>query len=148
MTTSFRFQVPVALLIPLLVSQFPFTLKCAEGTELQTLHCPPCERIHCTPRKALKLQCNGGITTGICGCCPVCAKTEGETCGGKWDYLGKCDEGLVCTYEESKDMEVPGQDFKGICQAVLDRPSEDEVCKPECTWEFCHANPFEICSAK
>ncbi|RXM92763.1 Gonadotropin-releasing hormone II receptor [Acipenser ruthenus] len=96
---------------------FPFTLKCAEGTELQTLHCPPCERIHCTPRKALKLQCNGGITTGICGCCPVCAKTEGETCGGKWDYLGKCDEGLVCTYEESQHMEVTGQDFKGICQA-------------------------------
>lgn len=81
---------------------------------LQALHCPPCEQVHCSSRRVLKLQCKGGVTTGVCGCCPVCARVEGETCGGMWDYLGKCDKGLVCVYqdsEESQDLE-----HKGICK--------------------------------
>ncbi len=61
-----------------------------------SLQCPPCDRIHCTPRRPSKLRCKGGLTRGICNCCPVCAKTQGETCGGDWHYLGKCDQGLVC----------------------------------------------------
>lgn len=81
---------------------------------LQALHCPPCERIHCSTRRALKLQCKGGVTTGVCGCCPVCARVEGETCGGTWDYLGKCDKGLVCVYQESDE---PDRERRGICEA-------------------------------
>ncbi|KAL0154844.1 hypothetical protein M9458_049107, partial [Cirrhinus mrigala] len=92
-----------------------------EGQQiLQALHCPPCERIHCSPRRALKLQCQGGITTGICGCCPACAKLAGETCGGTWDYLGKCDEGLVCIYPEEKDGNPDGKPEagrKGTCKS-------------------------------
>uniref|UniRef100_A0A668TKX8 Uncharacterized protein n=1 Tax=Oreochromis aureus TaxID=47969 RepID=A0A668TKX8_OREAU len=84
--------------------------------QLQALHCPPCERIHCSSRRALKLQCKGGVTTGVCGCCPVCAKTEGETCGGTWDYLGKCDEGLVCVFQDSAAVK-PDAERKGICKA-------------------------------
>uniref|UniRef100_A0A8C2ZCD0 IGFBP N-terminal domain-containing protein n=1 Tax=Cyclopterus lumpus TaxID=8103 RepID=A0A8C2ZCD0_CYCLU len=79
--------------------------------QLQALHCPPCERIHCSTRRALKLQCKGGVTTGVCGCCPVCARAEGENCGGTWDYLGKCDEGLVCVYQEATAVS------KGLCKA-------------------------------
>ena len=60
------------------------------------LQCPSCEKIHCTPRRASRLRCKGGITRGICNCCPVCAKTESEDCGGDHDYLGKCDRGLYC----------------------------------------------------
>ena len=65
------------------------------GTSLE-LQCPPCDRIHCTPRRAKRLACRGGVTRGICNCCPVCAKVAGEACGGAWDYLGKCDRGLTC----------------------------------------------------
>ena len=83
--------------------------------QLQALHCPPCERIHCSTRRALKLQCKGGVTTGVCGCCPVCARAQGETCGGTWDYLGKCDEGLVCVYQESADKAEAER--TGICEA-------------------------------
>ena len=64
------------------------------------LQCPPCERLHCTPRRASRLKCRGGVTTGICGCCPVCAQLVGERCGGAWDYLGKCDRGLRCATGE------------------------------------------------
>ncbi|XP_033824682.1 IGFBP domain-containing protein [Periophthalmus magnuspinnatus] len=111
---------------------------------LKALHCPPCERIHCSPRQAPRLRCKGGATTGVCGCCPVCARTEDETCGGAWDYLGKCDQGLVCVYGES------GQDKTertGICKAVIE-PLDSDSCHPECTKEFCNENPTKICSAR
>lgn len=88
----------------------------ADPQQLHTLHCPPCEQIHCSSRRVLKLQCKGGITTGVCGCCPVCARTEGETCGGAWDYLGKCDEGLVCVFQDSA-ADKPDAERKGICKA-------------------------------
>ncbi|XP_036391472.1 insulin-like growth factor-binding protein 4 [Megalops cyprinoides] len=115
------------------------------GHTLQALHCPPCERIHCTPRRALRLQCKGGLTTGICGCCPVCARTAGESCGGTWDYLGKCDEGLVCVQDPTNGK--PEAEQQGICKEVLN-PLETETCRPACSWEFCRDHPSEICSAR
>ena len=86
------------------------------GRQLQALHCPPCQRIHCASPQALKLRCKGGVTTGVCGCCPLCARTEGESCGGAWDYLGKCDEGLVCVHQEPA-AEKLDEERKGICKA-------------------------------
>ncbi|KAK2917708.1 IGFBP domain-containing protein [Channa argus] len=114
--------------------------------QLQDLHCPPCEQIHCSSRRALKLQCKGGVTTGVCSCCPVCARTEGETCGGTWDYLGKCDEGLVCVYQDAAD-DKPDGERKGICRAVIE-PLDTDNCHPECTKEYCLANPTGVCSAR
>ncbi|KAL7401855.1 hypothetical protein ABVT39_005431 [Epinephelus coioides] len=123
----------------------PLDTASGAAQQLQTLHCPPCEQIHCSTQRALKLQCKGGVTTGVCGCCPVCARAEGETCGGTWDYLGKCDEGLVCVYQDSADK--PDAERKGICKAVIES-SDQESCRPECTREYCQANPSEICSAR
>lgn len=40
--------------------------------------------------------CKGGIVKNRCTCCNVCAKVEGESCGGKWDFRGKCSVGLKC----------------------------------------------------
>ncbi|XP_068170209.1 IGFBP domain-containing protein isoform X2 [Antennarius striatus] len=124
----------------------------SEGTptgaaqQLQALHCPPCEQIHCSSRRALKLQCKGGVTTGVCGCCPVCARVEGETCGGAWDYLGKCAEGLVCVYQDP-EASRPDAEHKGICEAVTESV-DPERCHPDCTLEYCQANPSGICSAR
>lgn len=103
-----------------------------EGQQiLQALHCPSCERIHCSPRRALKLQCQGGITTGICGCCPACAKLAGESCGGTWDYLGKCDEGLVCVYQEATDGK-PEAERKGTCKSGTTEAEDAELICPQC----------------
>lgn len=60
------------------------------------LHCPPCEQIHCYKQRKRRLNCKGGYTVGVCGCCRVCAKLENEQCGGDYNYLGRCDKGLVC----------------------------------------------------
>uniref|UniRef100_A0A667WBW1 Ig-like domain-containing protein n=1 Tax=Myripristis murdjan TaxID=586833 RepID=A0A667WBW1_9TELE len=112
---------------------------------LQALHCPPCERIHCSSRRALKLQCKGGITTGVCGCCPACARVAGETCGGTWDYVGKCDEGLVCAYQDDP-TDKPEAEHKGICKAG-DRwgPSGTSPCKSclNCA-PVCGSHPYPI----
>ncbi|XP_068596050.1 IGFBP domain-containing protein [Brachionichthys hirsutus] len=113
---------------------------------LQALHCPPCEQVHCSARRALMLRCRGGVTTGVCGCCPACARVEGESCGGAWGYLGKCAEGLLCVYP---DPEAAGPDAenKGVCRAVTESV-HPERCHPDCTREYCQANPSAICSAR
>ena len=70
------------------------------------LQCPPCNKLHCSPRNVRRLRCKGGVTRGVCNCCPVCAKLEGEPCGGQWNFLGKCDRGLKCmpTVSPSNDV--------------------------------------------
>lgn len=64
------------------------------------IQCPPCEKVHCSPRRPRHLRCRGGLVRGVCGCCPVCAKQLDETCGGHWNYLGTCDKGLICQAAE------------------------------------------------
>lgn len=104
----------------------------ATAQQLQALHCPPCERVHCSSRRVLKLQCKGGVTTGVCGCCPVCARTEGETCGGTWDYLGKCDKGLVCVYQDAAEEE----EHSGICKAGEIMINNQIIQQLMCCWRL------------
>ena len=82
------------------------------------MKCPPCDKIHCNPRKASKLTCKGGVTTGVCGCCPVCARVEGERCGGYFNYLGKCDRGLYCEpqLKNTKRKSRKQKDLDGKCK--------------------------------
>ncbi|ELU06981.1 hypothetical protein CAPTEDRAFT_176487 [Capitella teleta] len=130
------------------------------------LQCPPCSEIHCMPKKAKRLKCNGGVTKGICNCCPVCAKVEGEACGGQYEYLGKCDRGLECLPVSDNSIGSKSQvDFvkkkvskwalEGKCVKSLKMPSESELmdqpmpdpCKPKCTPDYCREDPKAICSA-
>ena len=50
-----------------------------------------------------------GTTLSICGCCTICAKDVGESCGGLWGIQGKCGNNLVCkkpfNYENADDEE-------------------------------------------
>ncbi|XP_041464133.1 uncharacterized protein LOC121415103 [Lytechinus variegatus] len=130
------------------------------GTEdLTSLNCPPCERLHCSPKKASKLNCKGEITLGVCNCCPRCAKVEGESCGGKWDYLGRCESGSECVPDTSTAIQIHSQP-QGVCRRRLSVPSEAQgdwshdqpppgppTCQPKCTPEYCRTNSKAICSA-
>ena len=42
----------------------------------------------------------GAMVSDVCGCCNVCAKLEGERCGGVWDMYGTCAPGLKCKHEK------------------------------------------------
>ena len=81
------------------------------------LQCPSCEEVHCPVRKPKNLNCRGGITRGVCNCCLQCAKLQGESCGGVYNYLGSCDEGLFC---DTSDVTARSDDAtrvgEGICR--------------------------------
>ena len=78
--------------------------------------CAPCT--NCT----LPDDCLGGLTVDVCGCCQVCAKVENETCGGSFNILGKCDEGLDCMLQVSVGSEII------ISRSIAS--NEEGVCKP------------------
>ena len=80
---------------------------------ISSIHCPSCEKVHCPVERGSRLRCKGGVTRGICGCCPTCAKVEGERCGGDFEYLGKCDKGLFCQMRKPKYI---GRQPDGHCR--------------------------------
>ncbi|GFT55728.1 IGFBP N-terminal domain-containing protein [Nephila pilipes] len=96
------------------------------------------------------------MTLGICDCCNVCAKLEGEECGGQHNYLGKCDKGLECESQEPRIINFMRNGKvntyiigKGICKKALPKIyHSQEICKPKCDPEYCIKNPRGICSAK
>ena len=70
------------------------------------LSCPEtCEP--CTPVE--QLECKGGTVSDMCGCCDVCAKIAGESCGGPDDLMGRCDVGLRCDIAEPDDINSHGE---------------------------------------
>ncbi|XP_050401996.1 serine protease HTRA1B [Patella vulgata] len=117
------------------------------------LRCPPCEKLHCMPNTLSIQTCKGGVTTSICGCCPVCAKVKGERCGGEYEYLGKCDQGLYCQplKQESNSVVFPGQsDLVGSCTNLPGQQADEgrtSFCRPVCSPTYCKRNPRAICSA-
>merc|ERR1712241_773862 len=57
------------------------------------LSCVPCGSAPCEVPKCCP---SGKLTLDACGCCPVCAKGEKETCGGPWNTSGNCVVVLNC----------------------------------------------------
>ena len=71
------------------------TLLLLVAMEAAGLSCPPCEEMTCS-----QATCRGGKVLDICGCCMICAKVEGEACGGQWRNQGRCDTHLACVYRD------------------------------------------------
>uniref|UniRef100_A0A1V1WBG2 Putative venom protein n=1 Tax=Superstitionia donensis TaxID=311983 RepID=A0A1V1WBG2_9SCOR len=82
-------------------------------TSSMALSCLPCYERECEP---LPAHCPAGIGKDICYCCPVCAQAENEECGGPWDMLGRCGDGLTCVKEE--DDYIDEFNRGGICKKV------------------------------
>ncbi|XP_076366867.1 venom protein 302-like [Tachypleus tridentatus] len=66
------------------------------GKEAWTLSCFECDKSACINYTK---NCPVGFTVDVCGCCEVCAKAEGETCGGEWNKEGSCGRRLSCVHE-------------------------------------------------
>ncbi|XP_060092341.1 insulin-like growth factor-binding protein 7 [Heteronotia binoei] len=56
--------------------------------------CPPCAPAQCPELPAR--GCPLGQVLDGCGCCPQCARGEGEACGGGAGGWGRCAAGLEC----------------------------------------------------
>lgn len=79
--------------------------------------------------KSPPMDCaSGHLTKDVCGCCDVCAKAEGEKCGGMWGMSGTCAPGLNCETAKpipnTKPYFNPNED--GVC--VKDSTAQDTSC--------------------
>nr|AGV98853.1 androcin [Androctonus bicolor]AGV98854.1 androcin [Androctonus bicolor] len=89
-------------------------LLCLLGS-LNALKCK-CDKSKCPQINAS--DCPAGITLDACRCCDVCAKAEGEECGGPYNMRGKCGIGLNCQKPNTNDY-AEWLRLQGIC--VLER---------------------------
>ncbi|XP_031559263.1 cysteine-rich motor neuron 1 protein-like isoform X2 [Actinia tenebrosa] len=97
----------IAIQILVLVIAFPYVgaaLSCPTNCTAEACHNPA--------------NCTGSMVLDECKCCKRCAKREGETCGGKFNIHGPCDEGLNCVVTKKLSN-------TGICQ----RAPEEDLCK-------------------
>ena len=71
--------------------------------------CAPCNQSSCPP-----VACDENLQyMDSCGCCALCAKEEGERCGGREDVAGRCKPGLYCAYRLGS---IFGESRMGICE--------------------------------
>ncbi|XP_018091144.1 insulin-like growth factor-binding protein 2 [Xenopus laevis] len=68
---------------------------CAPALSDVLFRCPPCspERLAACPGNSPRSPCAELVRAPGCGCCPVCARLEGESCGV---YTARCAGGLRC----------------------------------------------------
>ncbi|XP_077972870.1 venom protein 302-like [Styela clava] len=60
---------------------------CSFVASTRALTCESCDTFICP-----EVSCpDSSLVKGVCGCCNVCSKLEGQSCGGIWHHGGKCD---------------------------------------------------------
>lgn len=91
----------------------------AVGQTTLALTCESCQLTTC----AVVIDCAAGMVIDECNCCAVCAKDEGDTCGGVFDLNGKCGLNLYChrSYLTSGgDILSDNRDI-GVCKGKMFR---------------------------
>lgn len=79
------------------------------------LFCPPCEQMQsdCPRLPARCAQDESLIYYDECGCCPLCAKTLWQRCGGWLNVGGECGPELRCSYRLGS---IYGENRLGKCE--------------------------------
>lgn len=54
-----------------------------------------------------------GTVWDPCGCCKVCARSEGEPCGGPYGFFGTCASGLQCVVTD-----IIADNAEGVCTGM------------------------------
>nr|API81346.1 venom toxin [Hemiscorpius lepturus] len=98
---------------------FRLVLLSSLAVTIYSLSCPCWEQEdktdYCGPPPT---DCPLGTTSDVCGCCPVCYKVLGESCGGMWGTMGQCGPGLFCKRDvESSENEYTYENSDGVCIA-------------------------------
>ncbi|KAK2498987.1 hypothetical protein MC885_018077 [Smutsia gigantea] len=89
--------------------------------------CGPCEPAACPPLPPR--GCPLGETRDACGCCPVCARGEGEPCGGGGAGRGHCAPGMECVKSRKRR--------KGKAGAAAGGPGASGVCVCKSRYPVC-----------
>lgn len=89
--------------------------------------CGPCEPAACPPLPPR--GCPLGETRDACGCCPVCARGEGEPCGGGGAGRGHCAPGMECVKSRKRR--------KGKAGAAAGGPGVSGVCVCKTRYPVC-----------
>lgn len=89
--------------------------------------CGPCVQASCPALPPL--GCPLGETRDACGCCPVCARGEGEPCGGGAAGRGHCAPGMECVKSRKRR--------KGKAGAAAGGPATLAVCVCKSRYPVC-----------
>lgn len=89
--------------------------------------CGPCVPASCPALPPL--GCPLGETRDACGCCPVCARGEGEPCGGGAAGRGHCAPGMECVKSRKRR--------KGKAGAAAGGPAVLAVCVCKSRYPVC-----------
>ncbi|XP_062589466.1 cysteine-rich motor neuron 1 protein-like, partial [Saccostrea cucullata] len=99
-------------------------LMCTSYAGVGALKCTPCNPSMCPdPPK----NCPRGTILDVCGCCQVCGKNVNETCGGPFEIVGKCGDGLECALTSEVGGSITGSE-KGICREIISKKCEKVKC--------------------
>jgi len=127
--------------------------------------CPP-TCLRCTPLRIS--DCRAGIVRDLCGCCSVCAKAVGETCGGLDGAHGTCGTNLTCisirggrregrcvprvvpnappTTATSSPTTLPTTNSSdALPTTATATPSRNCLQVPKCNLSYCNDNRNKIC---
>lgn len=55
-----------------------------------------------------------GTVWDACGCCRICARAEGEPCGGPYGFYGSCAANLECVVTD-----IMTDNAEGVCTSKL-----------------------------
>lgn len=72
----------------------------------------PCSIDHCLQHLYLNKNCTK-LIRDQCDCCTVCLRTEHETCGGRLNVYGLCEQDLLCSLSNKTTVNLTDQ--TGIC---------------------------------
>ncbi|XP_047665502.1 cysteine-rich motor neuron 1 protein-like isoform X2 [Tachysurus fulvidraco] len=109
----------------LMISQFLVLLVVRNSLAV----CVPCALLNGCP----VLNCLGEKVLGMCGCCYMCAKQLGESCGGLYGSIGTCDQGLGCVLPLQQVNETMTIIYHvGVCQ-VQTTASPQATTQPDST---------------
>ncbi|XP_056020805.1 cysteine-rich motor neuron 1 protein-like isoform X2 [Ostrea edulis] len=87
-------------------------VMCISHAGVDALKCTPCNLSACPDPPT---DCPRGTILDVCGCCQVCGKDINETCGGPFEILGKCGDGLECALTSEVGDPITGSE-KGVCR--------------------------------
>ncbi|XP_057685659.1 insulin-like growth factor-binding protein 2-A [Corythoichthys intestinalis] len=95
--------------------------------------CPACTAEHQALCPLLSEPCAEIVREPGCGCCPVCARQEGETCGV---YTPRCAAGLRCY--PTPDSDLPLEQLmlgQGLCRHTVDSDTTSQEPREQTSGE-------------